>query len=69
VGWFYAWAYVGFAAPFVVAWLTRFIDMPRVLLAGSALAALSGVSVARELARWNTSSGGRASAPPAAVRP
>jgi len=69
VGWFYAWAYVGFAAPFVVAWLTRFIDMPRVLLAGSALAALSGVSVARELARWNTSSGGRAAAPPAAVRP
>ena len=69
VGWFYAWATSGFAAPFVVAWLSRLVDMPRVLLGGSALAALSAVSVARELARWNTPSAGRAPAPPAAVRP
>jgi MFS family permease len=55
VGWFYACAYVGFAAPFVVAWLARFIDMPRVLLGGSALAALSAVGVARELSRWSAS--------------
>jgi MFS family permease len=54
VGWFYACAYVGFAAPFVVAWLTRYIDMPRVLLGGSAFAALSAVGVARELSRWST---------------
>jgi MFS family permease len=69
VGWFYACAYVGFAAPFVVAWLTRFIDMPRVLLGGSALAALSAVTVARELSRWSTPSSDRATPmPPAAVR-
>jgi len=60
VGWFYAWAYLGFAAPFVVARLTGFVDMPRVLLGGSALAALSGVTVARELGRWSTPSGNRA---------
>ena len=63
VGWFYAWAYLGFAAPFVVAWLSRLADMPRVLLGGSALAALSAVSVARELARWNTPSAGGAGHP------
>ena len=60
VGRFYAWAYLGFAAPFVVAWLTRFIDMPRVLLGGSGLAAVSAVMVARELGRWSTPSGNRA---------
>jgi Major Facilitator Superfamily len=69
VGWFYAWAYLGFAAPFIVASLSRLVDMPRVLLGGSALAALSAVTVARELARWNTPSAGRAPAPPTAVRP
>ena len=69
VGWFYAWAYLGFAAPFVVAWLSQLVDMPRVLLGGSALAALSAVCVARELARWNTPSAGGARAPPTAVRP
>jgi len=68
VGWFYAWAYLGFAAPFVVARLTGFVDMPRVLLGGSALAALSGVTVARELARWTSSSDGRVQARPTAVR-
>jgi hypothetical protein len=68
VGWFYAWAYLGFAAPFVVAWLSRLVDMPRVLLGGSALAALAGVVVARELARWNAPSDGRAAAPPGALR-
>jgi len=69
VGWFYAWAYLGFAAPFVVAWLGRFVDMPRVLLGGSALGALSAVTVARELARWNAPTDGRATPePPGAVR-
>ena len=69
VGWFYACAYVGFAAPFVVAGLTRFVDMPLVLLGGSALAALSAVSVSRELARWNRSSDRRvAPVPPTALR-
>lgn len=69
VGWFYAWAYLGFAAPFVVAWLTRFIDMPRVLLGGSALAAVSAVTVARELGRWSRPSSDRATpVSPAAVR-
>jgi MFS transporter len=68
VGWFYAWAYVGFGAPFLVAWLTRWIEMPRVLLGGSALAALSAVTVSRELARWNTSGADQAPTPPAAVR-
>src|SRR5262249_22460479 len=69
VGWFYAWAYLGFAAPFVVAWLGRLVDMPRVLLGGSALAALAAVTVARELTRWNTASDGRATpAPPGAVQ-
>jgi len=68
VGWFYAWAYLGFAAPFVVAGLTRLVDMPRILLGGSALAALSAVSVARELARWSTPSDGRTAAPPGALR-
>jgi len=69
VGWFYAWAYLGFAAPFVVAWLTRFIDMPRVLLGASAIAAISAVTVARELARWSTPSDRRATPlPPAALR-
>ena len=52
VGWFYAWAYVGFGAPFLIAWLTRFVPMSSVLLGGSALAALSAAVVARELARW-----------------
>jgi len=68
VGWFYAWAYLGFAAPFLVAWLTRFVSMPRVLLGGSAIAALAAVSVARELGRWSTPSAERAPAPPRAVR-
>jgi hypothetical protein len=68
VGWFYAWAYVGFAAPFVIAWLGRFVDMPRVLLGGSAIAALAAVTVTRELARWNTSADGRTPAPPRALR-
>jgi hypothetical protein len=68
VGWFYAWAYLGFAAPFVVAWLGRFVDMPQVLLGGSALAALSAVTVTRELARWNALPNGHAPAPPGAVR-
>ena len=68
MGWFYAWAYLGFAAPFVVAGLTRLVDMPRILLGGSALAALSAVSVARELARWSTPSDGRTAAPPGALR-
>ena len=68
VGWFYAWAYVGFAAPFVVAGLSRFVDMPGVLLGGSALAALSALGVAREHARWNPPPTSRAPATPAAVR-
>jgi len=68
VSWFYAWAYVGFGAPFLVAWLTRWIEMQRVLLGGSALAALSAVTVSRELARWNTSRADQAPTPPAAVR-
>jgi Major Facilitator Superfamily len=67
VGRFYAWAYLGFAAPFLVAWLTRFVTMPRVLLGGSAIAALSALGVARELARWNAPSTGRAPTSPAAV--
>jgi hypothetical protein len=45
VGWFYAWAYVGFAAPFVIAWLTRFVPMPWVLLGGAGLAAVSALVV------------------------
>jgi hypothetical protein len=69
VGWFYAWAYLGFAAPFVVAWLGRYVDMPRVLLGASAVAALSAVTVARELARWNAPGDDRATpAPPGAVQ-
>src|SRR5215468_9667353 len=68
VGWFYAWAYLGFAAPFLVAWLTRFVTMPRVLLGGSAIAVLAAVSVAREFGRWSTPSAERAPAPPGAVR-
>ena len=52
VGWFYAWAYVGFGAPFVIAWLARWLPMPQVLLGGAAIAALSAVTVARERARW-----------------
>ena len=67
VGWFYAWAYLGFGAPFAVAWLTRFIDMPRVLLGGSAIAAMAAVTVSRELARWTASPGGRATARSAAA--
>jgi hypothetical protein len=68
VGRFYAWAYLGMAAPFVVAWLTRFVSMPRVLLGGSAIAALSALGVARELARWHAPAADGAPAPPAAVR-
>jgi len=68
VGWFYAWAYLGFAAPFVVAWLGRLVDMPRVLLGASAIAALAGVSVTRELARWNASPDRGTPAPPRALR-
>ncbi|HVP61536.1 MAG TPA: MFS transporter [Myxococcaceae bacterium] len=68
VGWFYAWAYLGFGAPFLVAWLAQVIDMPRILLGGSAIAALATVTVARELARWTTPSGRSATAPSAAVR-
>jgi MFS family permease len=68
VGWFYAWAYVGFAAPFLVAWLTRFIEMPTVLLGGSAIAAVSAVGVARELARWNATPADTAALPPTALR-
>jgi len=52
VGWFYAWAYLGFGAPFVVAGLTRWAAMPGVLLGGSALAVLALWTVGRELARW-----------------
>ena len=47
VGWFYAWAYLGFGAPFLIAWLTRWMTMPRVLLGGSALAALATVTTHR----------------------
>jgi len=68
VGWFYAWAYLGFAAPFVVAWLSRFIDMPTVLLGGSAIAAFSAVTVGRELARWKAAPADAASLPPNALR-
>jgi MFS family permease len=68
VGWFYAWAYVGFAAPFVVAWLTRWLKMPQVLLGGSALAALAAVTVARALAQRTAPSLGAAPAPPGPVR-
>ena len=68
VGWFYAWAYLGFAAPFVVAGLTRFIDMPRVLLGGSAIAAVAALGVARELARWTAPPTPGVPAPPVAVR-
>jgi hypothetical protein len=46
VGWFYAWAYLGFGAPFLIAWLARWMRMPQVLLGGSALAALAAVTVA-----------------------
>ncbi len=67
VGWFYAWAYLGFGAPFLIAWLSRFIDMPRVLLGGSAIAAVAAVTVARELARWTAPSAAGA-APSAALR-
>lgn len=52
VGWFYAWAYVGFGAPFVVAWLGRWLSMPAVLLGGGTIAAMSALVVARELGRW-----------------
>ena len=68
VGWFYAWAYLGFGAPFLVAWLTRFIDMPRVLLGGSVLAAVAALTVSRELTRWTASSMGPATGPSAAAR-
>jgi len=68
VGWFYAWAYLGFGAPFVVAWLSRFIDMPRVLLGGSVLAAVAALTVSRELTRWTASSTGPATGPSAAAR-
>jgi len=63
VGWFYAWAYLGFGAPFLVAWLTRFVEMPRVLLGGSAVAAVCAVTVGRELARWTGRSSGPAAVP------
>ncbi|MGZ3478965.1 MAG: MFS transporter [Myxococcaceae bacterium] len=64
VGWFYAWAYVGFGAPFVIAWLTRWLAMPQVLLGGGAIAALSAVTVARELSRWAANPGDAALAEP-----
>ena len=51
VGWFYAWAYLGFGAPFLIAWLTRWMTMPQVLLGGSALAALAAGTVERALTR------------------
>ena len=41
VGWFYAWAYVGFGAPFLVSWLGRFAGDSTVLLGGSALALIA----------------------------
>lgn len=68
VGWFYAWAYLGFGAPFLVAWLSRFIDMPWVLLGGSVLAAVAALTVSRELTRWTASSMGPATGPSAAAR-
>lgn len=63
VGWFYAWAYLGFGAPFLIAGLTHFVEMPRVLLGGSALAAVAAVTVGRELARWTGRSGGPEAVP------
>jgi hypothetical protein len=41
VGWFYAWAYVGFGAPFLVSWAGHSLGVPQALLAGSALAVLA----------------------------
>lgn len=67
VGWFYAWAYLGFGAPFLVAWLARWIEMPRVLLGGSALAGLAALTVSRELARWAAPSPGDTAARSAAA--
>jgi MFS family permease len=41
VGWFYAWAYVGFGAPFLVSWAGHHLGVPQALLVGSAVAVLS----------------------------
>jgi MFS family permease len=41
VGWFYAWAYVGFGAPFLVSWAGHHIGVPQALAVGSAVAVLA----------------------------
>ena len=68
VGWFYAWAYVGFGAPFAVAWLSRWLTMTQVLLGGSALAALAALTVAGALGRSTAPSIGSATSPSASLR-
>jgi MFS transporter len=68
VGWFYAWAYLGFGAPFLVAWLTHFVEMPGVLLCGGGFAAAAALVVHRELRSWGESSSGRPVASGTAAR-
>jgi len=59
VGWFYAWAYVGFGAPFLVSWLGRFAGDSTVLLGGSAIALLAWSHRMWELRRGQSGRGER----------